>query len=61
MQHCKQALKHVMGMARAQVALAEQHAAQLSRMQDDLPTAAYGDVTREWTHLPLTQARQARS
>lgn len=50
-----------MGMVHAQVALAERHAAQLSRMQVDLATAAYGDATREWTHLPLTQARQARS
>ena len=41
---------------RAQARLAEEHSARLSRMQDDMPTAAYGDPTREWIHLPLSQA-----
>ena len=44
---------------RLQARLAEEHSARLSRMQVDMPTAAYGDPTREWTHLPLSQACRA--
>lgn len=46
----------VVRQMRAQARLAEEHSVRLSRMQDDMPTAAYGDPTREWIHLPLSQA-----
>ena len=39
-----------------QVAIAEEYSERLRRYQEDLHTAAYGDATREWTHLVLTKA-----
>lgn len=37
-------------------AVARQWAKKLRTFQDLLHTAAYGDPSREWTHLPLVQA-----
>ena len=43
--------------AGGQVGVAEEYSERLRGYQEDMPTAAYGDATREWTHLVLTKAR----
>ena len=47
--------REALAMSLDQGATAREWAAKLRTFQDTLHTAAYGDPSREWTHLPLVQ------